>query len=100
MGALFPRWSDTLLRVALIRGLVGRFLGLVLLMAWVRTPQITGQFAPLVQPSDFDHRHHVADDGIDCRYCHALVERSPSPDVPPTARCTTVHYPIWTSSPR
>jgi len=99
MGALFPRWSDTLLRVALIGGLVGLFLGLVLLMAWVRTPQITGQFAPLVQPIEFDHRHHVADDGIDCRYCHDLVERSPYAGVPPTERCMNCHNQIWNTSP-
>lgn len=68
-------------------------------MAWVRTPQITGQFSPLEQPVEFDHRHHVADDGIDCRYCHDLVERSPYAGVPPTERCMNCHNQIWPDSP-
>jgi hypothetical protein len=26
---------------------------------------------PVAQPIPFSHKHHVGDDGIDCRYCHA-----------------------------
>ena len=26
------------------------------------------------QPVPFSHKHHVGDDGIDCRYCHHSVE--------------------------
>jgi hypothetical protein len=69
-------------------------------MAWVRSPQITGQFDPIRQPIAFDHRHHVADDGIDCRYCHDLVERSPYAGVPPTERCMNCHNQIWSTSPQ
>lgn len=99
MAALFPRWSDTLLRVGIVTVLAIGVLSLVLLMAWVRTPQITGQFDPLTQPVEFDHRHHVVDDGIDCRYCHDLVERSPFAGVPPTERCMNCHNQIWNESP-
>lgn len=99
MASLFPRWSDTLLRVGLVVALAVAALAVVLLMAWVRTPQITGQFDPIEQPVEFDHRHHVADDGIDCRYCHDLVERSPYAGVPPTERCMNCHSQIWNDSP-
>ena len=34
------------------------------------------------QPIEFDHRHHVGDDGIDCRYCHDAVESAPYAGVP------------------
>lgn len=99
MAALFPRWSDSLLRVAIV-AVVAVAVGVpVFLMAWVRTPYVTGESDPLTQPVEFDHRHHVADDGIDCRYCHDLVERSPYAGIPPTSRCLNCHSQIWNTSP-
>jgi hypothetical protein len=32
---------------------------------------------PIEQPIQFDHRHHTRDEGIDCRFCHSQVDRSP-----------------------
>ncbi len=54
---------------------------------------------PLEQPAPFSHKHHVSDDGIDCRYCHTSVERSAFAGVPPTETCMTCHSQIWTDSP-
>jgi Cytochrome c7 and related cytochrome c len=65
----------------------------------VRTPFVTGEGRPIEQPIPFDHRHHVRDDGIDCRYCHDLVERTASAGVPPTERCLNCHSQIWSESP-
>lgn len=95
----FPPWSDSLLRLGLV--LIGVFvIGVpLLLMVWVRSPQVTGQRDPIEQPIAFDHRHHVTDDGIDCRYCHDLVDRSPYAGVPPTERCLNCHNQIWIRSP-
>lgn len=95
----FPPWSDSLLRAGLVLVAV-TVLGIpLLLMAWVRSPQITGERDPIAQPIAFDHRHHVGDDGIDCRYCHDLVDRSPYAGVPPTERCLNCHSQIWNTSP-
>ncbi len=30
------------------------------------------------QPVPFSHKHHAGELGIDCRYCHTSVEKSPS----------------------
>ena len=46
--------------------------------------------AGAVQP-----RHHVGDDGIDCRYCHTSVETSPFAGIPPTKTCMNCHSQIW-----
>ncbi len=46
---------------------------------------------PIRQPIPFSHEHHVRDDGIDCRYCHASVETSSFAGVPPLATCMTCH---------
>ena len=51
------------------------------------------------QPVPFSHKHHVTDDGIDCRYCHTTVEKSPYPGMPATETCMSCHSQIWTNSP-
>ncbi|HWV58241.1 MAG TPA: cytochrome c3 family protein [Longimicrobiales bacterium] len=99
MAALFPRWFDSLARAVLVAALVSAVSAIALPMIWVRTPFVTGQYDPVEQPVQFDHRHHVADDGIDCRYCHDLAERSPVAGVPPTERCLNCHSQIWNDSP-
>lgn len=69
------------------------------LMIWVRTPYALGQYVPVEQPVPFDHRHHVADDGIDCRYCHRLAERSRTAGYPDSEVCMNCHSQIWPASP-
>jgi hypothetical protein len=51
-------------------------------------------------PVQFDHRHHVGDDGIDCRYCHSTVEVSASAGIPSTSLCMNCHSQIWNKSPK
>jgi hypothetical protein len=99
MPALFPQWSNTAARLVL-GGLVLTAIGLPgALVVWMRTPYVTGEGYEVVQPVEFDHRHHVADDGLDCRYCHTTVERSPFASVPPTATCMNCHNQVWNDSP-
>lgn len=96
---LFPKGADAAVRLGLtLMALLAVGVPLFL-MAWVRTPWVTGQFAAIAQPVAFDHRHHVVDDGIGCLYCHADVERSPHAGVPPTEVCMNCHSQIWNRSP-
>ena len=64
-----------------------------------RSSWITGAFVERQQPVQFSHKHHVGDDGIDCRYCHTSVETSPSAGIPPTQTCMNCHSQIWSDSP-
>lgn len=98
MAAPFPRWSNTLARIVLALLLMGIVGTPVLLMLYVRTPWITGQFNDIPQPVEFDHRHHVRDDAIDCRYCHFSVEKTASAGMPPTEVCMNCHNQIWNNS--
>jgi hypothetical protein len=99
MPALFPKWSNTAVRIVL-GALVVLALGLPgVLSAFMREPFATGAGFQVVQPVEFDHRHHVADDGIDCRYCHSTAETSPYAGVPPTATCMNCHNQVWNDSP-
>lgn len=59
----------------------------------------TGQWIERQQPVQFSHKHHVADDGIDCRYCHTSVETSASAGMPSTSTCMNCHKQIWADSP-
>ena len=99
MSALFPPWTNTLARVSLITlaALLGGALAGLLL--YVRSPLFLETFEPIAQPVEFDHRHHVADDAIDCRYCHDGVERGPSAGIPPTSLCMNCHAQVWNRSP-
>jgi len=68
------------------------------LWAWERTPYVAGHDTPLNQPVKFDHRHHVRDDGIACRYCHADYTRSASAGMPAVSVCMGCHSQVWTNS--
>lgn len=54
--------------------------------------------SPIEQPVPFSHRHHVGDDGIDCRYCHASVETSSTARIPPLETCMTCHSQLFTDA--
>jgi hypothetical protein len=99
MAFVFPRWSNTAVRLAI--GLVAASVvgGLFALFIWVRTPWRRKEFEAIDQPVEFDHRHHTQDDGIDCRYCHDTVERAASAGMPSTDKCMGCHAQIWNQSP-
>ena len=54
---------------------------------------------PVNQPVPFSHKHHVDDDGIDCRFCHTSVETSAFAGMPPIATCMTCHSQLFTDAP-
>lgn len=64
-----------------------------------RSSYLTGQFVERQQPVQFSHKHHVGDDGIDCRYCHTTVETTASAGMPPTQTCMNCHSQLWADSP-
>jgi hypothetical protein len=55
--------------------------------------QALGQ--PVAQPIPFSHKHHVGDDGIDCRYCHTTVETSRHAGLPSSHICLTCHSQLY-----
>jgi predicted CXXCH cytochrome family protein len=99
MAALFRPWSNTAFRLVLGVSALG-IIGLIAApMIWVRTPTWRGQFDPIDQPVEFDHRHHVQDDGIDCLYCHTSATSAASAGIPTTETCMGCHNQIWNQSP-
>src|SRR5207244_5218673 len=60
------------------------------------SPYSTYVGVPFDQPVPFSHKHHVGDDGIDCRYCHSSVESSAFAGIPPLSTCMTCHSQLYT----
>lgn len=65
---------------------------------WSTVPRIA-QDEPVHQPIPFSHKHHVSDDGIDCRYCHTTVETSASAGMPSTSICLNCHTQLYPDAP-
>ena len=99
MPALFSPSSNRTIRLTLAAAAAAIILVPLALMAWVRTPAITGQHSAPAQPVPFDHRIHVSGLGIDCRYCHSSVERSASAGIPATSVCLPCHSQVWRDGP-
>lgn len=64
-----------------------------------RSSYLTNRYLERPQPVQFSHKHHVGDDGIDCRYCHTSVETAASAGMPPTQTCMNCHNQLWADSP-
>ena len=99
MTALFPPYSNGIYRAVLVAIPAFVTVAIVAPMLYIRTPYAANVADPVEQPVEFDHRHHVRDDGIDCVYCHESVETSARAGIPPTERCMGCHAQVWVNSP-
>ena len=97
MAQIFSRRFVLLLRLASLALLAT----LVVVAVTYRTTARADapQDAPIDQPIPFSHQHHVRDDGIDCRYCHASVETSAFAGIPPLETCMTCHSELFRDAP-
>jgi hypothetical protein len=84
-GGLLPIFGPraNLFTNAALIAAAGGFLFLLLLI-WVMPVMGYNTQAGLIppQPVPFSHKHHVGDDGIDCRCCHTTVEISQNAGMP------------------
>ncbi len=99
MAQIFHRSTNTIARVSIFGGIF-----ILALVGWVwvklyRSDYVTEVNVIRDQPVPFSHKHHVGDDGIDCRYCHTSVETSKFAGVPETDTCMTCHSQLWVDSP-
>ena len=98
MAQIFHPAMNTVAKASIFGALF--FIGFI---AWVaagvtRSSYITNEGIAKDQPVPFSHEHHVSGLGIDCRYCHASVEKSAFAGIPPTKTCMTCHSQIWTNA--
>jgi hypothetical protein len=95
MAQLFHRSSNFAARFSLFAGIFLAGLALTAVMGLARSPYFTRQNVVRSQPVQFSHKHHVGDDGIDCRYCHTSVETSATAGVPQTKTCMSCHSVLY-----
>jgi hypothetical protein len=99
MPQIFHRSANTISKLSLAGALlfVGGLIALAIVLG--SSSYVTRAQEYVEQPVQFSHRHHVTDDGIDCRYCHTSVETSPFAGIPPTKTCMNCHSQIWAQAP-
>jgi Cytochrome c3 len=98
MPQLFRPASNTIAKVSIVAVilLLGTTLGIAYIAdrgTWMTFVRVAPE-----QPVPFSHKHHVKDDGIDCRYCHTSVETSHYAGLPATEICMTCHSQIWSNA--
>ena len=97
MAQIFHRSFNFISRLSLSAVVFLALLALTGVLVVARSPYLTNQFVTRVQPVQFSHKHHVGDDGIDCRYCHTSVETSAYAGIPPTKTCMNCHSVLFNS---
>jgi len=97
MAAPFSKPAVLVVKLALL-AMLGLVVAAVAAVRWGMTPRY-GVFEPVAQPIPFSHKHHVGDDGIDCRYCHTSVEKSGFAGMPSTSICLSCHSQLFLDSP-
>ncbi len=99
MTQIFHRSTNFLARVTIFGTIF--FVGALLwvIAGYNRSSYNTQANVPREQPVQFSHKHHVGDEGIDCRYCHTSVESAAFAGIPPTKTCMNCHSQIFANSP-
>ena len=98
MPQIFHRSTNALSRISIFGAVF--VVGAILAVAYTidRGSFTTDVRVVKEQPVPFSHKHHVTDDGIDCRYCHTSVESSAYAGLPATEICMSCHSQIWSNA--
>ncbi|MBI4816003.1 MAG: cytochrome c3 family protein [Deltaproteobacteria bacterium] len=99
MAQIFPEWMNETPKMAAIGTVV---LGGVASLGlwWWGSPKHTDVGYMPKQPIEYSHKLHAGTLEMDCRYCHAYVERSPHAGVPSTQTCMNCHAQVKKDSPK
>lgn len=99
MAQIFHHSANNVAKISIVVAIVLAGVAGFVYTQVARSSYLTGRYMEKQQPVQFSHKHHVGDDGIDCRYCHTAVETSSSAGIPPTQTCMNCHTQIWSDSP-
>lgn len=95
---IFPKWTNRIpLLIAIVVPL--KLVAIIAIIWYYFSPKFTDVGYQPVQPIPFSHKLHAGDVGMDCRYCHNSVERSPFAAIPTTQTCMGCHAIIRPDSP-
>jgi len=94
VAQVFSRRDALIVKLVLVAIAGGAAAGVVAAGVW-REHWVQSLGEPPEQPIPFSHKHHVGDDGIDCRYCHTTVETGRDAGLPSTHVCLTCHSQLY-----
>jgi hypothetical protein len=97
LAAFTPR-ANLIARIVLAGGGAALLAGGGAWYAFFRSAYRTGVGLVRPQPVMFSHEHHAGALAIDCRYCHATVEREAFAGMPSAQTCMHCHSQLYTSS--
>lgn len=97
MPQIFPRKANALPGLSLL-ALLGGALLLTGFIWYYFSPEFYEVGYQPEQPVPYSHALHVGQLGMDCRYCHNLVEASEHANIPSTQTCMNCHSMILTES--
>jgi hypothetical protein len=99
MSDIFPKWTNKLpSRIAFGAALI--VTGVTVGVTYYFTPKYTDVGYQPIQPVPFPHSVHAEQLGIDCRYCHNLVEKAWYSNVPGSGVCMNCHNQVLANDPR
>lgn len=91
MPQLFSPAANVRFRLGLLVAFLTATGLLVFALLYVRTDSYWNVGKPAPQPIPFRHDVHASGLGIDCRYCHAAVERAAYAGMPTAQTCLACH---------
>ncbi|RYI26592.1 MAG: cytochrome C, partial [Acetobacteraceae bacterium] len=100
MPQIFSPRSDRRLRLALVIGASMLLLILAVGFAYVRSGAAWAIGKPVAQPIPFSHAVHAGGLGLDCRFCHAGVEKAADAGMPTAETCLGCHSRVWNVAPQ
>jgi len=90
LTALFPKWTNKLPGIVALGAAAGGLFVVFVVYYWF-SPRHTDVGYQPYQPIAYSHRLHAGMLGMDCRYCHRMVEEGPHATVPDTETCMGCH---------
>ena len=93
MQPLFRRRAELAVKLVLLAVFLGAAAAFAVLVSYADGYEAVGE--PQAQPIPFSHKHHVGDVGLDCRFCHATVEKAAFPGMPSTQTCLGCHSQLF-----
>jgi hypothetical protein len=95
MAQLFTQTASNAFRVLIVLALLAAVGAAVLGYLWSRADATWNVGKPAPQPVPFRHDLHSGSLAIDCRYCHANVERTADAGMPSAQTCMSCHSQVW-----
>jgi hypothetical protein len=90
LTVLFPKWTNKLPAIVALAAAATGLLVVFVVSYWFSPKHTDVGYQPF-QPIAYSHKLHAGAMGMDCRYCHRLVEEGPHATVPDADTCYGCH---------